>query len=345
LAHPWTFHQGCLALADFDERNIRNFIPLLRQAFILLASSNAVVFADERANDELSLTHIQSTVSAARTAMRNVYESHFDRPNTHTSNAHLADSADRYGMPKNFDVRTYETNHAPFRRFIARSSNIVVERQMMEWENIKQALQFLANGGDPDVDLIPSQILRALREDPVLHKLLERAQASSPHDVPNTVPTHRHENVKWIGTAALVTLAPAERTLVYSMQQKSRKQVEEFDGVHISTRAEHVARIHKGDVWECRSKAAQPLTMPAGPRASTGLIMVQSIFRDQFAQAWVRVQWYGKKGTLQPSVQCQPYEHKSAPRYPLIVPVVCLHRRAHLVQHGVHLLLNRYFIK
>jgi hypothetical protein len=74
-----------------------------------------------------------------------------------------------------------ETNHGPFRRFIARSSNPVIERQIMEWENIKQALLFLANGGKPDNNLIPASILSALREDPTLQQLLGRIPTRDPH--------------------------------------------------------------------------------------------------------------------------------------------------------------------
>jgi hypothetical protein len=132
------------ALEDFDERDVKDFIPRLRVAFVLLAESNVAVFADERAHDAESLDQLQTAVNAARAALGNLFGSTFARPNTHTSGSHLAEAADRFAVPKNFDVRMLETNHGPFRRFIARSSNTGIERQIMEWENIKQALLFLA---------------------------------------------------------------------------------------------------------------------------------------------------------------------------------------------------------
>ena len=39
----------------------------------------------------------------------------------------------------------------------------------------------LAKGGDPAAALVPEPILKALRDDPVLHKLLGRMSASDPH--------------------------------------------------------------------------------------------------------------------------------------------------------------------
>jgi hypothetical protein len=71
------------------------------------------VFADSRANAAASLEHFQTAVYSVRASaiFGDQNEDTFNRPNAHTSCAHLADSADRFALPKNFDVRTYETNH------------------------------------------------------------------------------------------------------------------------------------------------------------------------------------------------------------------------------------------
>ena len=336
------------AVTDFEDRGINYFIPLLRNTFILLADSIKVVFADERLNDAASLEQLQAAVIAARTALRDVFGETFDRPNTHTSSAHLADGADRYAVPKNFDVRTLETNHAGFRRFIARSSNIVVERQMMEWENMKQALHFLANGGDPAAALVPDHILKLLREDPVFQKLLGRAPASNPHGGRETDRTRSH--VTWIGSPIDGTVTTSEQAWILPTHLASARmelQVHEFSGVEIPSRPDHLAKICKGDAWECVSSAGSTadLQMPSGPRRGVGIAVVDSIIRDEKDQPWVRVVWFGKKGGLQTTVQCQPYEEKTSARYTRILPVTSLQRRAHFVQHGVHLLLNRFFIK
>ena len=80
------------ALEDFDERDVKDFIPRLRVAFVLLAESNVAVFADERANDAESLDQLQTAVNAARAALGNLFGSTFARPNTHTSGSHLAEA-------------------------------------------------------------------------------------------------------------------------------------------------------------------------------------------------------------------------------------------------------------
>ncbi len=37
-----------------------------------------------------------------------------NRPNAHTTPAHVAQGADDFALPKNYDVRTYETKRGPF---------------------------------------------------------------------------------------------------------------------------------------------------------------------------------------------------------------------------------------
>ena len=64
------------------------------------------------------------------------------RPNFHTTLAHAHESAgaDSFAIPNNVDVRTLETYHGLFRRFIANSSNHVVERSTRTFVALLQSL-------------------------------------------------------------------------------------------------------------------------------------------------------------------------------------------------------------
>ena len=204
-------------------------------------------------------------MNAPRTAFAHVFgdqqKETFNRPITHTSSAHQADGADRYAIPKNFDVRSYETNHGTFRRFIFRSSNIVIERQVMEWENIRQALHFLANGGTPTT-LVPAHIVQALSEDPVLLPLLGRTPSADPHGV-GTLAACCCVWRSGVATAVVLDKAnQAQIGWIIGEDWEAETQVAhltEYVCTTIASRPQHLAKIHKGDAWVCVKPPARRL--------------------------------------------------------------------------------------
>ena len=110
----------------------------------------------------------------------------------------------------------------------------------------------VAKGGDPAAALVPEPILKALRDDPVLHQLLGRMPASDPHGGRGVLVCSR---VSFLGPSTRVDVSPAELALL-----KPRRPVraadadltlEEFSGVTMVTRPGHlvkIARVMPGSV-------------------------------------------------------------------------------------------------
>jgi hypothetical protein len=345
------------ALVDLEARVGRtSFIPLLRQAFVALAQSNALVFAEERPAGAEFLEELQTAVNATRTTMRHVFGSTFDRPNAHTTAAHVADSADRFGVPKNWDVRTLETKHAPFKRFISNTNNQVVERQMMMWANIKQAAVYLARGGKPTNDLITDQVWEHMQSDPVFAQLLDRTTTTDPHgsaetaDLSDAVTVvgeqqsqgYNEWKLKWGKKDKRSTPLSAHDRKQLCAAADADSDIRYFQGVTTVNGSHHSAKVSVNDAWEVSLSAAQG---PKGPRAGIGIAQVQHVM-SYHGQAFVNVRWLGK-ATAQPQqlTGCHAYQLKVSDKYTTILPINMLHRRTHLVQHGLSLLLNKYFIK
>ena len=315
----------------------------LRRAFLLLATSNAAVFAESRASGTGSLVEMQEHVTASRQAFGTLFGTLLDRPNAHTTAAHMVQGADDFALPKNFDVRTYETKHGPFRRFISGSSSRVVERQMMEWANIQQALTYLARDDcAADAfrrDLLPARVREAIRSDPGC-KL-----SSNPHGGQDFGEDAQLPQARWSKPRAEEegpwTLTETERT---ECGAGPAEGITSHTFVRLGGRPQHLGMISAGDAWECAPPPSWgDLAPPRGPRPGVAIVVVHSVFRVR-AATWVRVTWHKDTRAVQPTTGCPIYKGWNSKRATL-VPYECLVRRAHLVQFGTFLLLNKYFIK
>ena len=84
-------------------------------------------------------------------------------------------------------------------------------------------------------------------------------------------------------------------------------------------------------------------TAPRGLRADHGLVQVQGM---AFAHGalWVKVRWYKVATARQTTTQFATVTGPSDLRtWPTLLPLHLLVRRAHLVQHAILLLHNKYF--
>ena len=327
------------ARTGFEELNVGNAPTSIRQAFILLAAANVAVFGEERANDEASLNDIQQRIDAAIVAMTSIFGQVLIRPNTHTLSAHLVDAARMYATPKNFDVRALEAKHAPFRRFISRSSNLAVERQMLMWANVQQAIQFVKNGGDAN-QMIPDDVLSLLRsDDAVFAQLLDRSY-KNPHDlsVPGSPFTN---NITW-GKSVKGEVNLTEYECWVCEVDLDDVIVSEVSFVVFEDVSRTSLRICQTEFWLIEVHDSR--LAPAGPRAGYGLAKISQVLRINDIP-FVRVRWYGKTNYTQPSTQCDAYAEKQNPRFQTIMPAYSVARRIHMVQHGPLLLLNKYFLK
>lgn len=114
--------------------------------------------------------------------------------------------------------------------------------------------------------------------------------------------------------------------------------------VRLGGQPQHLRTISAGDAWECAPPPSWgDRSPPRGPRPGVAIVVVHSVFRVR-AAVWVRVAWYKDSGAVQPTTTCPIYQGWNSKRATL-VPSECLVRRAHLVQLGTCLLLNKYFIK
>ena len=61
---------------------------------------------------------------------------------------------------------------------------------------------------------------------------------------------------------------------------------------------------------------------------------------------WVHVKWYTLRTSIQVMTQCHTATGPADSRVmPTLLPLASLVRCVHFVQHGMQLLLNKYFIK
>jgi hypothetical protein len=335
-----------VAHADFQTRLGERFYPKILTAFISLAVSNTFVFCEERVNKPSWLNLLQNSIITARKQLREVFGPTMQRPNFHTTLAHGSAGADSFAIPKNFDVRTLETYHGLFRRFIANSSNHVVERQMMEYENIRRATTKLAFYSPQPLGHITERfepnLLQELSSDPIFHQLASLTKKSDPHggDPTITAPT-----IKWNTNKELKSesLSPDELNLMRKNRQ--RNEYKAFTTVTMPNRRTRLAVISKDDVWECTPPTSMT-KVPLGPEAKVSLVQIQCIWKIQ-KEVWVAVKWYNRKsfGQIQTTTTCPIYYGPSSPRTShSVIPVANLLRRVHLVQHGVCLLFNKFLL-
>ena len=298
------------AHAELQARVGTGYCSELRRAFLFLATSNAAVFAESRASGTGSLVEMQSHVTASRQAFGTLFGTLLDRPNAHTTAAHMVQSADDFALPKNFDVRTYETKHGPFRRFISGSSSRVVERQMMEWANIQQALTYLARddcAADASRHLLPARVRKAIQTDPVFAQLLGFKLSSNPHGGQDdaqlaqarwSIPRAEEEKGPW-------ALTEKERT---ECGAGPADGVTNHTFVRLGGQPQHLRTISAGDAWECAPPPSWgDRSPPRGPRPGVAIVVVHSVFRVR-AAVWVRVAWYKDSGAVQPTTTCPIYQ-------------------------------------
>ena len=328
------------AATEMQARCGTTYCAQIREAFLALATSNASVFAAQRETGSASLRALQTDIDTARQALQNILGADMNRPNSHTTRAHLVDAVDMFGVAKNFDCRTLETKHAPFRHFIHRSSSHKVETQMMEWANMRQALTLLALSAQGHFTgeqsrRIPAEVLALVQEDPVFAQLLERVASTDPHggragDAPRT-----HTFTKPQGKKR--KLNSPERAII-GWRKSKRLKVQFFDKGTLPD----LGTIKVHEVWECRLPADMPRP-PRGPRAGHALVQVQGMALAHDA-LWVQVRWYKVTTAQQTTTQCAavtgPSDHST---WPTLLPLHLLVRRAHLVQHATVLLYNKYF--
>jgi hypothetical protein len=331
------------AREGFEERVHGNFVVAIRNAFTLLAAANVIVFCDERVRDASYLEELQEAIDTALDSMKIIFGEVLNRPNTHTLSAHLADAAGMFAIPKNFDVRTLEAKHGPFRRFISRSSHLAVERQMLMWANIQQAVQFVAAGGvNPSCSagsMIPDNILSCLRSDAIFAQLLDRSPHTDPHGV--GVGNILRDGINW-GKDYPGEVILSEEECWMCEADPDDVLVREVSYVEFEDVSSATARICKNQFWLIEVRDSK--LAPAGPRAGHGVAEVCQVLCID-AIPFVRVRWYGKTGSVQYSTQCYAYVEKQNKRFQTLIPTYSLSQRIHMVQHGPLLLLNKYFIK
>jgi hypothetical protein len=335
------------ARLELQDRLGSTFCSAIREAFVALAQSNATIFTDERPSGTDWLADLQQNVNAARETLCNVFGDTMNRPNTHTTVAHIADSADMFAVPKNFDVRTLETKHGAFRRFIARSNNRFVERQIIDWANVKQAMHYLARGGELNpalAHLVPDNVLEALHTDPVFDQLLERVPTSDLHGGHDAGGGRGSDKPTWTGLLQGLRLCAAEAALCVVATRKATAYMK----VTLPGRPAHLTIVRAGDVWEVWEDRLPSTTnrAPRGPRPGVSLVRVHSVWAIG-QDVWTRVEWYRTTGAVQLTTQCRIFTGPQAavPGCDSLLPLDCLIRRAHILQHGPLLLHNKYFIK
>lgn len=245
------------AATEIEHRCGTDYCARIRKAFLALATSNASVFAAQRETGSASLRALQTDIDTARQALQNMLGADMNRPNNHTTRAHLVDAVDMFGVAKNFDCRTLETKHAPFRHFLHRSSSHKVETQMMEWANMRQALTLLAQGqfSAEQSHRIPGEVLALVQKDPVFAQLLERVASTDPHGGRAGDAPHTHKFAKPQG--AKRKFSSPERAIVGS--RKKKKTVQFYDKGTLPD----LGAIKACEVWECRLPADMQRPPPA----------------------------------------------------------------------------------
>jgi hypothetical protein len=337
------------ACAAFEAKIGSRFCTEVRLAFIAVAASNVMVFAEERTNDMCSLKELDESVRTARRTLQEVFGDTFERPNTHAG-LHLVDAADRFAVPKNCDVRMYETKHGPFKRVMARSNGRGVEKQMMMWSNTRQALCFLARGGTPArCDALSQEMLSHIREDPALARLLQVKTVKSPHGNFSTqrprkldakhvmVAMRRLIRKGWRGStdisaeeASSCGLSPGSGTLRASLW---RGQNEVLPLQHW----EVLTGPHESERFEVKA--------PIGPRPGVAIARIRELIW-YCGRPFARVHWLARCSTQpQQLTGCHTYQLRESYSRVALVPMVCFHRPVHILEQGIECLLNRFFIK
>jgi hypothetical protein len=340
------------ARQEFTSRLGEGFCACIRKAIQSLAESNALVFTEERLNDSSSLLKLEKTIRDTRRVLTKVFGTQLlARPNTHTG-VHLPYAADLFAVLKNCDVRTYETKHAPFKRIIAHTNKKGVEVQMMIFSNTKQALRFLAAGGEPRSEsVITDELRQFVRGDVCMAQLLEDASMSSAH-------SERLQANKLSETGSLqlrnptgsVTLSLVERAINPTLMQTAIT----YKGVKFPRSRLMYSRdeINVGEYWEvdlASSSYSEAIVAPVGPRSGFAIALVNSILVNAVIDVptvWVRVSWLAKTSNVpQELTGCHTYELRSASRFSPLISVHNLARPVHIVEQGLKCLLNPYFIK
>ena len=202
---------------------------------------------------------------------------------------------------------------------------------MMIWSNLKQAMLYLARGGESAS--ISSEISQFIRDDDICGQLLTRIKSSDPHGdnaedgsgvlsnaVWGSAESHDNQNLHWSaeeaqqGQLGSVSVVSLHRMVIASIS----------GGV--------MAEIRVGEAWELGKTQADPGEMPAGPRTGVGILVVQNIYKVDNNTALLRVYWLGRVSILE-LTGCYSYQIRSAARFPVLIFAHRLRRRVHVIQH------------
>ena len=223
---------------------------------------------------------------------------------------------------------------------------------MMEWANMQQALTYHAHDGRvadaPGNGVLPQSVLLAIKTDPVFAQLLGRKPSTDPHGGQDLGDgAHPTLGTRWskpLGRAASdQALTDAERAACGAVAEDAEAEdMSNHKSVWLCGRPLHLSTISADDAWECRLPVGEGGRAPRGPRLGVSIVQVHSVWWVGVT-AWARVIWFKNTGKVQPTTEWCLYQ--PCLTRPTLAPASWLLRRAHLVQHGTALLLNKYFIK